>query len=237
MNLFITFLFGMTILIGFILVLVLKDNTKISELSISIGFTVLLYLILLELAPEVFEYLTYMEALFYTILGIVILKLLDLFIPEHEHNKTEKHTLHISLIASIALMIHNVIEGMALFTSLNNDIHLGLMMCIGVGLHSIPMGMVIASTLEDSKYSKIKIFLIGLLISLSTVLGAFIINLFGNVTDYALGIMLSITLGMVIYIALFELLDHMKHQNKKNNLTGLVIGTIIFLISMLFHSH
>ena len=99
------------------------------------------------------------------------------------------------------------------------------------------MGMVIASTLEDSKYSKPKILLLGILISLSTVFGAFIINLFGNISDYTLGIMLALTLGMIIYITVFELFDHMKHQNKKNNIIGIVIGTIIFLISMMFHSH
>jgi len=237
MNLLITFLFGITILIGVVLVLMLKDNKKISELSISIGFSVLIYLIFLELIPHAFEHLSYMQVLFYVVIGIIILKLLDLFIPEHEHNESKKHTLHISLIASIALILHNVIEGMALYTTLNNHFHIGLMMGLGVGFHNIPMGMVIASTLEDSKYSKTKIFIIGLLISLSTVLGAFIINLFGNVSDYALGIMLALTLGMIIYITIFELLQHMKHQEKKNNLIGIIIGTVIFLISMLFHSH
>ena len=237
MNLFITFLFGMTILIGVILVLVLKDNKKISELSISIGFSVLIFLIFLELVPHVFDHLPYIDALFYTIIGVIVLKLLDLFIPEHEHNDNKKHTLHISLIASIALILHNIIEGMALYTSLNNHFHMGLMMGLGVGFHNIPMGMVIASTLEDSKYSKGKIFIIGLLISLSTVLGAFLINLFGSISDYVLGIMLSVTLGMIIYITFFELLQHMKHQNKKNNLLGITIGAIIFLISMMFHSH
>ena len=237
MNLFITFLFGMTILIGVVLVVILKNSKKISELSISIGFSVLLYLIFLELIPHVFEHLPYMDVLFYVVIGIVFLKLLDFFIPEHEHKENDKHTLHISLIASIALILHNIIEGMALYTTLNNNFHIGLMMGLGVGFHNVPMGMVIASTLEDSKYSKKKIISIGTFISLSTVLGALVINLFGRISDYSLGVMLALTLGMIIYITIFELLQHMKHQNKKNNLTGLIIGTIIFLISMLFHSH
>lgn len=237
MNLFITFLFGMTILIGVVLVVILKNSKTISELSISIGFSVLLYLIFLELIPHVFEHLPYMDVLFYVVIGIIFLKLLDFFIPEHEHKENDKHTLHISLIASIALVLHNIIEGMALYTTLNNHFHIGLMMGLGVGFHNIPMGMVIASTLEDSKYSKKKIILIGTFISLSTVLGALVINLFGRISDYSLGVMLALTLGMIVYITIFELLQHMKHQNKKNNLTGLIIGTIIFLISMLFHSH
>ena len=237
MNLFITLLFGMTIFIGIILVLLLKNSKKISELSISIGFSVLIYLIFLELIPHTFEHLSYMQCLFYAVIGITVLKLLDIFIPEHEHNETKKHTLHISLIASIALVLHNIIEGMALYTTLNNHFHIGLMMGLGIGFHNIPMGMVIASTLEDSKYNNKKIVLIGILISLSTALGAFIISLFGSVSDYALGVMLAVTLGMIVYITLFELLQHMRHQNKKNNLIGIIIGTIIFLISMVFHSH
>lgn len=237
MNILITFLFGMTIFIGILLILFLKDSKKISELSISIGFTVLIYLIFFELIPETFEHLSYIPTLLYAILGLVILKIFDLFIPEHEHKDSKEHTLHISLIASIALVLHNVIEGMALYTTLNNEIYMGLMMGIGVGLHNIPMGMIIGSTLEDSKYSKKKILFLGFILSLSTALGAFLITVFKNITDYFLGVMLAITLGMIIYIAIFELLSHMHHQDKKNNLLGIIIGTIIFLFSILFHSH
>ena len=58
-----------------------------------------------------------------------------------------------------------------------------------------------------------------------------------DITRNAIKALIYACIGMIIYITLFEILQHMKHQNNKNNLIGIVIGTIIFLISMMFHSH
>ena len=58
-----------------------------------------------------------------------------------------------------------------------------------------------------------------------------------TVTDYYFGIMLSLTLGMIVYIVFFELLNHVKHQNKKNNSIGIIIGAVLILISLIFHRH
>lgn len=237
MNLILTALFGFTILIGTIIILIAKDSKKISELSISVAFSVLVFLIFLELVPHTLEHLEYLDLILYIVIGMLSLKILDLFIPEHEHSKREEHVYHIGLVTSIALILHNLIEGMSLYTILKSDLHLGIIMGIGIGLHNIPMGMVIGTTLEDAKKNKKQIFIISLLISLSTLLGAIIIHFIGNISEYVLGIMLALTLGMIIYIVFFELLDHLKHQDKKNNIIGFIIGALIFIISMLFHTH
>ena len=236
MNLFIVFLFGFTILIGSIIVLI-KDNKKTRELSISMAFSVLFLLIFLELIPEAITHLDYKQVLLFGFIGVLLLKLLDLFIPEHEHTNKKDHVLHIGLISIIALILHNIIEGMALYIALKNETHLGIMLGIGVGLHNIPMGMIISSTLKQAKYSNLKIIIISSLISLSTMLGALIIHFIGNIGEYYLGVLLSITLGMIIYIVFFELLEHILHQNKKNNITGFIIGFLLILISLLFHRH
>jgi len=237
MNLLFTCLFGLTVLFGTLIVLIVKNNKKISELSVSIAFSVLLFLIFLELIPHTLEHLDYIDLLLYTSIGIISLKLLDKFIPEHEHSSKKKHVVHISLIASIALILHNIIEGMALYSSLESDFNLGILIGIGVGLHNIPMGMIIGSTLTEAKENNKKIIFFNSIISLSTLLGGLIIYLIGNVSDYALGIMLAVTLGMITYIVFFELLRHLKHQNKRNNIIGFILGSLIFLISMLFHTH
>ena len=159
MNLFITFLFGLTILIGVLFILVSKNNKRIVEISISMAFSILLFLIFFELIPEVREHLDIIYLVLGTMAGVCLLKLLDVFIPSHEHSSSFNHVLHISLITSIALILHNIIEGMALYISLKNDIHMGLLLGFGIGLHNIPMGMVIASTLKEAKYSNIKIYI------------------------------------------------------------------------------
>lgn len=234
MSLLMTGLFGLTIFLGMVLIFI--KNNRLVELSISISFSVLLLLIFLELVPEALEHLKYLEVILYALIGMIVLKLLDFFIPEHNHSDSSNHISHIGLMTTIALVLHNIIEGMALYSTLENDLKMGMLLGLGVGLHNIPMGMVVGTTLKDN-YSKFKIFIIGLLVSLSTFLGGVLIYLIGNVTFYALGVMTSLTLGMIIYITFFELLEHLSHQNKKNNIFGFIIGFIIFSVSLLFHSH
>ena len=168
MSLFITFIIGFTVFLGTVVILLVKQDKRIRELSISIAFSVLFCLIFLEVIPHTLEYIDYFEMIGYALLGILLLKLLDLFIPNHEHSNKKNHLSHIGLMAVIALVTHNLIEGTVLYSSLNEDLNLGLLLGIGIGLHNIPMGMVVGSTLKDTNYSKGKILLISMILSLAT---------------------------------------------------------------------
>lgn len=238
MTLAITLLFGLPILLGTIVILFCKSSKKLTELSISMAFGVLLFLVFLELIPETLEKLDYLSLLFYGMVGLLLLKGLDYFIPEHHHSKDKHHISHIGFMAAVALLLHNLIEGMALYTTLKTNLTLGLLIGIGVGLHNIPMGIIIGSTLKEANYSSIKIIFISLGVSLSTFLGGLLAYFFQNViTDYVLGIMLAVTLGMLVYIVFFELLEHLQHQRKENNILGFLIGAFLFAISLFLHTH
>lgn len=234
MNLFIVLLFGLTIFLGTILVLI-TNKKAIQELSLGIAFSVITLLIIFELIPESLEHVNYLTVIIFSIIGIVIIKLLDFLVPQHHHSDDSSHVYHIGIITCVALVIHNLIEGMALFTTLNSSFNVGILTGIGIGLHNIPMGMVIGSTLYDKNKSIKKTLFISLLISLSTFLGGLFINLFNVIDNNVTGILLSLTIGVLVYIDFFELLHHLKHQNKKTTLIGLSIGIIIFLISLLIH--
>ena len=114
----------------------------------------------------------------------------------------------------------------------------GLLLCIGIGLHNIPMGLVIATTLYNSNYSKKDTLIISLIVSLSTFLGGIIMLLVGGVPHLVEGILLGITLGMLIYISMFELFHQMYHmKNKKVVFLGVVIGILLLTISMFAGHH
>ena len=163
---------GLFIVIGAIIVFITKNNERIINLSISMAFGVMIALVFSELIPEAFElmendnkFLTVLTVIVFSILGVLILKCLDMFVPHHEHNHHDKHgdlenLEHIGLVSSVALLIHNLIEGMALYGTALSSINLGLMLCIGIGLHNIPMGLVVASTFYKSNKSIKKTLLI-----------------------------------------------------------------------------
>lgn len=240
---------GLFMIVGATIVFVLKNNEKIVSLSISMAFGVMIALVFAELIPEAFELMensnriiTILIVLVFSCLGIVILKGLDLLIPHHEHNHKDKHgdlenLEHIGLVSSIALVIHNIIEGMALYGTALSSMSLGLMVCIGIGLHNIPMGLVIASTFYKSNKSISKTLFITTIISLSTFLGGVVMLFLNNniINNFILGVLICITLGMIIYIALFELLPKMLcSKDKKTTILGTSLGILILFISSLF---
>ena len=249
-GLLLTFAVGLFILVGTIVGLKLKNNKKLIDVSISVAFGVVFALITLELLPEVLEILLEGMGLWkgiliivvLAILGFLILQQLDVFIPHHEeHNHNHKHSCHdehlkhIGIVTSIALILHNIIEGMSLYIAASSDTKLGLLLCIGIGLHNLPMGLVISSTLIN-EFNKKKIVLISLLVSLATFIGGFIIFLFGGVqSEFIMGLLLCVTLGMLIYIEFFELFEQvLKVENKKLSIISMILGMLLLFVSTLF---
>ena len=240
---------GLFILIGTIIGICFKNNKKFIDLSISIALGVVITLIAFELIPEVLEIL--IENLgrgrgllfigLLAFLGFIVLQQLDLFIPHHEesnhkhkHSCHDEHLKHIGIVTSIALILHNIIEGMSIYITTVTDFKMGMLLCVGVGLHNLPLGLVITSTLIN-EYSKKKIIIISLIVSLSTFLGGLFIMVSGIQSEFIMGLLLSVTLGMLVYIAFCELLEQVWHiEDKKISYIGVIIGIVILLISIMF---
>lgn len=233
---FITLLSGLSFFIGYLITKLIKDEKKLITFSVGFSFTIILGLIFTDLLPECLEFTdNKLIILIFVILGILLLKVLDLFIPDHEHEHTKKkdHMEHIGLISTLALFIHNVIEGTAIYTATLSSISIGLFTSLGVSFHNIPLGIQISSLVKNKKE---KITLLTIL-SLSSIFGVIILKLFKiTLTSYISGILISITLGMLIYIAFFELLCEIKENMKKQELLiGIITGIVLILVSHLFH--
>ena len=249
MELLYTLLVGLFTVLGSTLILFTNNNKKFVDFSISMAFGVMIMLGLLELLPESYEIISEQIKTPYNIIvliigvviGIELLKILDKFVPDHghdhKHDKDHKRNLyHIGIISSVALVLHNFIEGITLYNTLATSFKAGLIMCFGIGLHNIPIGMVITSTFYKKNKSKLKTLLISLGISLSTFVGGLAALSLKSFTENAFleGVLLAVTLGMIIYITLFELINQVKEiKDKKIRYGGIIIGIIIILISIL----
>ena len=252
-SLFLTLIVGLFIFVGSICALSLKNNKKITDFIISVAFGVIISLCALEIFPESMEILkseigtvrAILAIIILILIGVFILKILDLFIPHHEHeihhehkHKSDKchseHLQHLGIMSSAAVILHNLIEGMSLYLIASKSIVSGLFLCIGIGLHNIPMGLVISSTLSNSNYSKRKILKLSLIVSISTFIGGLFMALLGGVSELLEGVLLGLTLGMLIYLSIFELLHQIYHmKNKRQASIGITVGIILIIISVI----
>ncbi len=240
-----TLIAGVFFLLGGLISKKFKNKEILNHFSIALAFIIMLNLIFTDLIPETLELLEAYKTssrifmiISFIILGILILKVLDFFIPDHHHDHHEEeknikehisHEKHIGTLTVISLILHNVLEGFAIFGLSLNDFKLGIMICISVALHNIPLGTHIFSSLSLNKNKG----LISIL-TLSSLIGSIIFLIVGEISNLLLAIITCITLGMLIYIEIFELLPEMLHSiKKKETIIGLIVGLIILGISLL----
>ncbi len=192
-------------------------------------------LLIFDLLPELLETKNILMIL-PIFLGFIILILLDKLIPHHHnhedcHNKKEHelHLNHIGIVTIIALGIHNMIEGLTLYTVTLNNVKSGFLMMLSISLHNIPLGFQIGYSIKDNKKSKL---LITMLV-LSSLIGALIIIMFNSLNEFIISFLIGLTFGMLLYILIFELFEEIKTSIKKKEVIyGIILGVIILLITI-----
>lgn len=241
----VTLFLGLFIGIGAMIAFSVKKKEKFIDFALSFAFSVILMILFTDLIPEVSEALGEKHLvlfLVFVLFGILGLRILDHFIPDHEEEKmTKKHDkdnlTHIGTLASIALVLHNIIEGMAIYSSCVSSFSSGMMVAIGVGCHNIPLGMVITSTIYQNNNSKKKTLLMILGLMLSTFLGGVIMFFMNGVAldEVFLGCLLSVTIGMLVYICSNELYPRIRRsKNKKTTWYGILLGILLIVFTCIF---
>ncbi len=242
-GLLVTLLLGIFILIGALIAFLTKKKQKVIDFSLGLAFSVIIMLICIDLIPEIIENLKMRYIwlfLICVVIGYLILKVLDNFIPDHEETKMTAENLkdnlaHIGIVSSIALIIHNIIEGMAVYSTVLSNVNTGLMLGLGIGFHNLPLGMVIATTFYQTNQNKNKAMFFTTAVSLSTLVGGLIMLFLNNqsIEGIVLGVLLSITLGMLLFIAFTELYPRIKKSKyKEARNAGLILGILILLLSI-----
>lgn len=171
----------------------------------------------------------------YILIGLIIIKICDIFLPDHELTRENKknHYLHIGLIMSNPIVIYNIIVGMKINMT-KNPFLLGF----GLGFCNILFGLLLSGLLSKTLNKKnliITISLIGLSPFIGTIFHIFLSNYF-DITNSIMAILSTINLGMLIYIMLNELfLNLLPTKNTYITILGIIFGTIVLFISHLFY--
>ncbi len=132
----------------------------------------------------------------------------------------------------IALLLHNFPEGIATFMSSYKDITLGISLGIAIMMHNIPEGISISVPIYYSTGSKKRGVVYSLISGIAEPIGALLTYLlFKNyITDLTLSIVLILVAGIMITLAINELLpESLKYKKDKYVIIGLIVGVILVL--------
>lgn len=231
-------------MLGVILIFIkIKNINKFICSSLAFASGVMFIISITDLIPESLHLLSskYNEILLIIIclvsiiLGIIISMLIDFYIPNdkvYENNKLYK----VGIISMLAIILHNIPEGIATFIAGNSNTKLAISLTIAIALHNIPEGISIAVPIYYSSKNKFKAIFYTLVSSLSEPFGALLAFIFLKrfITDSFLGILFAIIAGIMMQISLCELLPTSKKYNyKKNTIIFFMIGVIFMLLKFI----
>lgn len=260
LSLGLTTIVGLTMGLGSLLsYLVKKTNKEFLSLSLSFSAGIMIYTAFMAILPEGIHLLEdglgepgYYIALAAFFGGMFLTALVEKIVHkfgghyhhhhgeghhEHEHNH---HTSNLGILSAIAIAIHNLPEGLAIYTTGLKDISLAIPIAIGVILHNIPLSIAITMPIFYATGSRKRGFLYSLIVGLCQPLGAVIghLVLSNFLNDTLNGILFSIVGGIMIFISLDELLPISRQDDDHHlGIYVTILGMIVMALAMNIGHH
>lgn len=171
------------------------------------------------------------------ILGILLIRVLDISIP-HMHivrgyeGPLYSKKIHRIWLIALAMIIHNIPEGMAVGAAILYNVDTGLTLAIAIGIQDIPEGLAVSlpMALIDIR-KRYRAFIVAALSGLSEFLAAFIPFILVAVSFSILPIFLALAAGAMIYVVVHEIIPETM-TGKGNELATLsfIVGFITMLL-------
>jgi ZIP family zinc transporter len=243
---------GMATLIGAIIVIFTKTENK-KFISAALGFAsgIMISVSMLELFSTSNDLITmgtstilgHIIATFSLAVGMFITFIINRFVQDDNEsldniNFSPKNKLFsVGIVSMLAIALHNFPEGIATFMSSYGNTTLGISITLAIALHNIPEGITVALPIYLSTNSKKKAFLYTFLSGITEPVGAILAYLVLRffLTDLMLGIIFGIVAGIMIYIAIDDLIpSSRKYGYDKIALFFTLLGICIMPLTKLF---
>lgn len=238
----ITFLAGCSTIIGFLFVYFKDNSNKVLVSSLAFASGVMFLISVADLIPSSFDSISkvyyVIPALLicsmFVVMGVIVSMTIDKYLPDNTYQDGKLY--RVGMISMIAIILHNIPEGIATFLTSNHDIGLGITLAIALALHNIPEGISVAVPIYYSTGNKVKAFLYTLISGMSEFFGAIIASIFlvGFSNDFFMGCLYAIIAGIMMHISIYELMPASFRYNKPlKTILFFMIGMIFMFVSSL----
>jgi len=171
------------------------------------------------------------------LLGAGLIKLLDALLPHlHPGRGLEgvARPLAKSTLLALAMVVHNVPEGMAVGVASFESVDEGLLLAVAIGLQDVPEGLAVALPLAAR--GRVVAFLIGVASGVSEALVAPLPALLLESVREALPLLMGLAAGAMIYVVVHEVVPEIYgHEHDEPSTLGFFTGfTAMLLLDVLF---
>ena len=231
---------GLSTIIGSLFIFIKGNKNNIIKCALAFASGVMLSVSIFDLIPEsltMFQSTTknsiFLNITIFIIIGLMIPLFIDKILP----NKLENNKLYkLGIFTMIAIIIHNIPEGIATYLSSEANLKLGISITIAIAMHNIPEGISIAMPVYYATKNKKKAIGLTFLSGMSEPIGAILAFLFLKpiINNTIMGAIFAIIAGIMTYISLIELLPSALHyKEKKKTIICFLIGIIFMYVNHL----
>lgn len=240
---FLTTFAGLSTMLGVIPIYWSKyQEGKIIPSCLLFAAGVMLTISFSSLIPESFFLILETNMWFPSLLWLGIFIVLGILFSSKISQKIEEkissnYLYRLGLVSVIALMFHNIPEGITTFLSSSHDLSLGVSLSLGIALHNIPEGISVAVPIYYATKSKRKAVFFTFISGFSETLGAILAYLFLSpvMTSFALGAILAVAAGIMFHISFYELLPTaFSYPITGKKLLCFFVGVILMLFCHFF---
>lgn len=215
-----------------------EQINKFITFCLSLSLIIMIGISITELIPEaslsILMHYKLVKGIFLSLFVFAI----GIFSVYYLNQKIEKSSdldlYRLGILSMFALMLHNLPEGIVTFLSSYQNMELGLKISVAIMLHNIPEGISIAVPIYYATGSKKKAAFMTFLSGLAEPLGAFLAFVFlrNFITDTMIGFILIFVAGLMITLAIHELLPKaLKYHENSYILFGFLLGILLLFIN------
>lgn len=138
------------------------------------------------------------------------------------------------VLVVLAIIIHNIPEGMAIGVSAIYELRDGLLVSLAIGIQDIPEGLAVALPYYSVSKSSKKSLTLGVISGFSELLAVYIplgiVTLFSDILSSLLPFLMSFSAGAMIYVVVHELIPEIySHGHDDLSTLGFFVGFIIMI--------
>lgn len=236
----ITSLAGISTILG---LFILNGNREEGIIPKALGFSagVMIFVSLFDLLPSAIQYFQeefiigfhFLFCLLFILFGFLISILMNEAV--HKRIENSNNLYQIGILSMLAIILHNIPEGIITYLTTTIEYKTGILLAVSIACHNIPEGICIAVPIYYSTKNKWKATKAVFLSAISEPVGALIAYLFlqENLSNLMIGIFLALVAGIMISLALMEILPEAKKYSLKDTLQYFLYGFGILLLSHL----
>lgn len=224
---------GLFSLIGGLLMLSRKKTASIlAEYATPLAAGALIAAVFLDLLPDGLEEAETSLVLMSALAGIVVFFYAERFLHWfHHHHQHEGADPAKSLIIT-GDIVHNALDGIAIAAAFLISVPTGIVTTIAVAAHEIPQEIGEFGVLLSKGMSRAKVLAVNVLSTLATVVAAVLTFTLGSADVLPLGVLLGLSAGFLLYIAMSDIIPTIHEQTQKNKLLDarpllLLVGVLV----------